>query len=62
MQSWTLFVLEEAVVDGEIQRKAAELGLDAGIKVHTLEGVECHWKIDRCLSHVPSVDVCGTQL
>ena len=46
MQSWILFVVEEAITDTDVLAKAVEFGLDAGAKIHTLEGVERHWKIE----------------
>ena len=55
MQSWTLFVVEEAITDTEVLAKAMEFGLDAGAKIHTLEGVERHWKIESVKLRVEDV-------
>ena len=45
MVTWTIFVREE-MPESAVIEQAHKLGLDTGVKLHTLEGVEKHWKIE----------------
>ena len=54
MQIWTLFV-REANTDEGVLRKAAALGLDIAAKVHTLEGVERHWRLESVQMRIEAV-------
>ena len=45
MVCWTLYIREDSVSES-VAEKMRELGMDLAAKIHTLEGVEKHWKID----------------
>lgn len=45
MVTWTIYVREESV-STTVAAKMQELGIDVAVKVHVVEGVEKHWKIE----------------
>ena len=45
MVTWTLYVREDSV-NPTLAAKMQELGMDVAVKVHVVEGVEKHWKVE----------------
>ena len=45
MVTWTLYVREDSV-SATVAAKMQELGMDVAVKIHVVEGVEKHWKVE----------------
>ena len=45
MVSWTIYVREDNISES-VAEKMRELGVEMAAKIHTVEGVEKHWKVE----------------
>ena len=58
MVTWTLYVREDSV-NPTLAAKMQELGMDVAVKVHVVEGVEKHWKVESVKRESRCSQQCG---